>query len=133
MVHVFDAGPMMAILKGEPSNQVAAKTLIDNPGECFAHVFNLTEIYYLFFRSGGATAAETAVQTLLTDGIIPCEDADTAFWKSAAAFKGKHPLALPDAFCLALAVRLSGTVVTTDHAEFDSLVPLGYCPILFIR
>jgi predicted nucleic acid-binding protein len=133
MVHVFDAGPMMAILKGELGSQVAAKTLIDNPGECFAHVFNLTEIYYLFFRSGGAMAAEAAVQTLLTAGIIPREDADTAFWKDAATFKGKHPLALPDAFCLALAVRLSGTVVTTDHAEFDSLVPLGYCPILFIR
>ena len=133
MVHVFDAGPMMALLKGEPGGQAAAKTLVDNPGECFAHVFNLTEIYYLFFRLGGATAAEAAVQVLLTAGIIPREDADTAFWKDAAASKGKHPLALPDAFCLALAVRLSGTVVTTDHAEFDPLVPLGYCPILFIR
>jgi predicted nucleic acid-binding protein len=133
MVHVFDAGPMMAILKGELGSQVAAKTLIDNPGECFAHVFNLTEIYYLFFRSGGAMAAEAAVQTLLTAGIIPREDADTAFWKDAATFKGKHPLALPDTFCLALAVRLSGTVVTTDHAEFDALVPLSYCPILFVR
>ena len=133
MVHVFDAGPMMALLKGELGNQAVVKTLTDNPGECYAHVFNLTEVYYLFLRSGGAAAAEAAVQILLTTGIIPREDADTAFWKSAATFKGTHPLALPDAFCLALAVRLSGTVVTTDHAEFDALVPLRYCPILFIR
>ncbi len=133
MVHVFDAGPMMALLKGEPGNQVVAKTLIDNPNECFAHIFNLTEVYYLFFRLGGTTAAEAAIQSLLIAGITPCEDAYAAFWKEAAVFKGKHPLALPDAFCLALAVRLSGTVVTTDHAEFDSLVPLGYCPIIFIR
>ena len=133
MVHVLDAGPMMALLKSEPGGQAVVKILIDNPGECFAHVFNLTEVYYLFFRSGGATAAETAVHTLLTAGVISREDADTAFWKDAAVFKGKHPLALPDAFCLALAVRLSGTVVTTDHAEFDPLVPLGYCPLLFIR
>ena len=124
---------MMALLKGEAGDQVVMQTLIANPGECFAHVFNLTEVYYLFFRQGGTSAAETAIQTLLNTGIIPREDADTAFWKEAATFKGHHALALPDAFCLALTRRLSGTVVTTDHAEFDPLVPRGYCPILFIR
>ena len=124
---------MMALLKGEAGDQVVTQTLIANPSECFAHVFNLTEVYDLFFRQGGVSAAETAIQTLLNAGIIPREDADTAFWKDAAALKGRHALALPDAFCLALARRLSGTVVTTDHAEFDALVPLNYCPVLFIR
>lgn len=124
---------MMALLKRESGYQAIAQALVDNPGECFAHVFNLAEVYHLFFRLGGANAAEAAIQTLLGAGIIPREDADTDFWKEAASFKGRHPLALPDAFCLALARRLSGTVVTTDHAEFDALVPLGYCPILFIR
>lgn len=103
MIHVLDAGPMMAFLKGEPGDHVVTQALIDNPGECFAHVFNLTEVYYLFFRQGGTSAAETAIQTLLNTGIIPREDADTAFWKDAATFKGSHALALPDAFCLALA------------------------------
>jgi len=133
LIHIMDAGPMMALLKGETGDQIVAQTLVTNPGECFAHVFNLTEVYYLFFRQGGTGTAETAIQALLNAGIIPREDADTAFWKDAAAFKGRHALALPDAFCLALARRLSGTVVTTDHAEFDPLVPLGYCPIIFIR
>lgn len=133
MIHVIDAGPMMALLKGEAGDQVVAQTLINNPGECFAHVFNLAEVYYLFFRQGGAGVAETALQTLLNIGIVPREDSDTAFWKEAATFKGRHAMALPDAFCLALGRRLSGTVVTTDHNEFDPLVSLGYCPILFIR
>jgi len=56
-----------------------------------------------------------------------------AVWKEAATYKGHHAVALPDAFCLALARRLGGTLVTTDHAEFDPLVPLAYCPIRFIR
>ena len=124
---------MMAWLKGEPGDHIVTQVLIDNPGDCFAHVFNLTEVYYLFFRQGGASTAETAIQTLLNAGIIPREDADTAFWKDAATFKGTHALSLPDAFCLALGRRLFGTVVTTDHAEFDALVPFGYCSILFIR
>lgn len=133
MIHILDAGPMMAWLKGEPGASVVAQTLADNPGECFAHVFNLTEVYYLFFRQGGSSLAEAVITTLLNAGVIPREDADTDFWKDAATFKGSHALALPDAFCLALARRLSGTAVTTDHAEMDPLVPFGYCPILFIR
>ncbi len=133
MIHVMDAGPMVAYLKAEPGAPMVAQTLTDNPGECYAHIFNLAEVYYLFFRRGGISTAEAAIQTLLNAGVMPREDADPVFWKAAAAFKGRHPLALPDGFCLALAQKLSGTVVTTDHAEFDPLVPLGYCPILFIR
>ena len=132
MIHIMDAGPMVAYLKAEPGAVVAAQILTDNPGECYAHIFNLAEVYYLFFRRGGLSTAEAAIQTLLKAGIEPREDTDPVFWK-AATFKGRHPLALPDGFCLALAQKLSGTVVTTDHAEFDLLVPLGYCPILFIR
>src|SRR5437868_5239191 len=67
--------PMMALLKGEAGDAVVAQFLIDHPGECYAHVFNLTEVYYLFYRQGGASAADTAVQTLLKAGIIPREDA----------------------------------------------------------
>lgn len=133
MICILDAGPMIAFLSGELGSAIVRQALIDNPGDCFAHVFNLTEVYYVFFRRGGKAAAETALQTLLDAGIVACEDADTVFWKDAATFKGLHPLSLPDGFCLALARRLHGTVLTTDHAEFDPLVPYDYCPILFIR
>lgn len=77
--------------------------------------------------------AEDAVQSLSDVGVIVRDDHDAAFWKEAATFKGSHAMALPDAFCLALARRLLGTLVTTDHSEFDPLVSQGYCPILFIR
>lgn len=124
---------MMAWLKGEPGKSVVEQLLIDNRGECYAHAFNLTEVYYLMLRQRGMVGAEAAIQSLLNNGVMPREDLDTAFWKEAATFKGSHAMALPDAFCLALARRLGGTAVTTDHAEFDPLVPLGYAPILFIR
>ena len=124
---------MMALLYGEPGDQAVEDILHDNPGDCYAHVFNLSEIYYVVFWRHGPDAAEAAIQSLRDGGVIPREDADEAFWKDAAIIKGKHALSLPDAYCLALARRLSGTAVTTDHKEFDPLVPLAYCPILFIR
>ena len=133
MNYVLDAGPMIAFLDDEPGAEVVERVLTEPGTMCYAHIFNLTEIYYIYFRRGGAVMAEDSLQSLIDAGIVVRDDHDTAFWKEAATFKGTHAIALPDTFCLALARRLSSTVVTTDHNEFDPLVPLNYCPILFIR
>jgi PIN domain nuclease of toxin-antitoxin system len=131
--YALDAGPMIAFLDDEPGAEVVEDLLTEPGSTCSAHFFNLTEIYYIYFRRGGVAMAEDAIQALSDVGIVLRDDNDTAYWKEAAFFKGNHAIALPDGFCLALARRLGGTVVTTDHAEFDALVPLGYCPIVFIR
>jgi PIN domain nuclease of toxin-antitoxin system len=131
--YVLDAGPLIAFLDNEPGADVVEHVLTEPGSICYAHIFNLSEIYYIYFRRGGAIMAEDALQSVRDAGIVVRDDHDTAFWKEAATFKGTHAIALPDTFCLALARRLNGTVVTTDHTEFDPLVPLGYCPILFIR
>ena len=124
---------MIALLTGEPGGAVVKQLLLQNPGACYAHALNLAEIYYIFLRRGGENAAEEAIEDLMHVGIIPRDDFDTVFWKEAATFKGRHAMALPDAFCLALARRIGGTAVTTDHQEFDPVVPLGIVPIVFIR
>jgi PIN domain nuclease of toxin-antitoxin system len=133
VIYVLDAGPMIAFLDDEPGAVVVEDLLTEPGSSCCAHIFNLTEVYYIYFRRGGVIMAEDALQTLLDAGIAARSDNDTAYWKEAAVFKGNHAIALPDAFCLALSLRMAGTLVTTDHAEFDPLVPLGYCPIRFIR
>lgn len=133
MNYVLDAGPMIAFLDDEPGAAVVEQVLTEPGSTCYAHIFNLTEVYYIYFRRGGAVMAEDALQSLIDAGIVVRDDHDAAFWKEAATFKGTHAIALPDTFCLALARRLSGTVLTTDHNEFDPLVLLNYCPILFIR
>jgi ribonuclease VapC len=131
--YALDAGPFIAFLDDEPGADVVEGVLTEPGSNCYAHIFNLAEVYYIYFRRGGVAMAEAALQAVVDVGIIVCDDNDTAYWKEAATFKGRHAIALPDAFCLALARRLGGTVVTTDHNEFDPLVPLSYCPILFVR
>jgi len=130
---MLDAGPMIALLNAEQGAAVVRQILIENPGECFAHALNLDELYYIFLRRGGESAAENALDDLIRAGITIRDDFDIAFWKDAAAFKGRYSIALPDGFCLALAKRLGGSAVTTDHAEFDPLVPLNIVPIVFVR
>jgi PIN domain nuclease of toxin-antitoxin system len=124
---------MMAFLNNEPGVNVVEDVLTEPGSTCYAHVYNLCEVYCLYYRRGGVAIAESAIQDLLALGIVPRDDVDTPFWKEAGALKGRHALSLPDAFCLALGQRLGAEVLTTDHAEFDPLVPLGYCTIRFIR
>jgi PIN domain nuclease of toxin-antitoxin system len=131
--YILDAGPMIVFLDDDVGAEVVERILTEPGSTCYAHIFNLIEVYYIYFRRGGEAMAEDALQSLLDTGIVVRDDHDTDFWKRAATLKGTHAIALPDTFCLTLARRLEGTVVTTDHAEFEPLVPLGYCPILFVR
>lgn len=133
MNYSLDSGGMIAFLDGESGADVVEDVLTEPGSTCYAHIFNLAEIYYIYFRRGGQALAESTIQDLLSLGIRLRDDNDEIFWKEAASFKGRHPMSLPDAFCLTLGRRIGGTVVTTDHGEFDALVPLGYCPILFVR
>jgi predicted DNA-binding protein (UPF0278 family) len=55
------------------------------------------------------------------------------FLQRVGDHKARGRISLPDCFCIALAQELSAEVVTSDHGEFDPLVPLGIVPIKFIR
>jgi hypothetical protein len=55
------------------------------------------------------------------------------FWQSVGRLKARGRISIPDCFCIVLAQELGGEVVTSDHHEFDPLVPLGLVSIRFIR
>ena len=120
---------MIALLDGEPGAEIVEDVLTEPGSTCFAHIFSLAEIYYLYFRRGGQPLAESALQDLLSLGIVLRNDHDEAFWKEAVSFDGRHAMSLPDTFCLMLGRRLGGTSVTTDHGEFEPLLAYSYCPI----
>ena len=133
MNYALDAGAMIAFLENEPGVEVVVEALTEPGSHCYAHLINLAEIYYLYFREGGVSLAEEALQTLEEAGVVLREDHDSPFWKEAALYKGQHAMALPDAFCLALARRVGGVLLTTDRKELGPLAPLGYAPIRFLR
>ena len=95
MIYILDAGPMIALLANEPGADVTEGVLTEPGSACYAHVFNLAEIYYIYHRRGGVTAAESALQDLLDAGLIARNDADTAFWKNAAILKASHAIGPP--------------------------------------
>lgn len=134
MASAFDSSAMIAYLAKEPGWKLVAERLCETDTVCYVHVINLCEVFYDYHRSTGEEAAQTAVQTLLKAGIVPRADMDDAFWQDVGRLKSVHRrVSLADCFCIALARRVGGELLTADHHEFDRIVPFRLCPVRFIR
>jgi uncharacterized protein with PIN domain len=134
ITYIMDACAIIAFLTGEPGAIVAARLLADPYSRCLIHAVNLCEVYYDAIRKTDVPTARQDMATLLAGGLTLRSDLDTAFWQRVGELKvSPGRLSLADCFALALAQGTGGTLVTSDHHEFDPVVPLNLCPILFIR
>ena len=124
---------MVAYAAGEPGGDVVDNLLRDPDAICYAHAVNLCEVYYGVLRATDEQTARQLITDLYADGVIERRDLSRRFWSRVGRLKARGGISLADCFCVALAQQLSGRVATADHGEFDPLVPLGICSILFIR
>ena len=113
---------------------VVAEALRDPRIDTHAHVLNLCEVFYDLHRRGGEPAATEAMADLEGLGVEVHEESPSTLWQSAARIKAIHRrVSLADCFAIALAQSLGGTVLTTDHHEFDAIAAAGVCVVEFIR
>lgn len=139
-LYAMDGCALLAYLRGEPGDLVVAGLLAGVNNLCRVHAINMCEVYYDTLRTAAALDAATSeaqargdVAKVLAAGVELREDMDVDFWEMVGRLKvNPGKISLADCFALALAIRTGGTLVTSDH-EFDRVVPLGLCPILFIR
>ena len=134
MIYIIDACAIIAFLRREAGSIVVAQLLADPANLCLIHAVNLCEVYYDAVRRTDVATARQDIAALLTGGLVLRTDLDTAFWQSVGELKvNPGKISLADCFALALAQQEQGTLVTSDHHEFDPIVPLNLCSILFIR
>ena len=133
MIYIFDACAMIALLRKETGEAVVAACLADNQSVCFAHALNLCEVYYDFYKAGGASVAELSISELKTLGVTERNDMDETFWKEVGRLKANHRASLADLCAVALTNKLAATLLTSDHHELDALHAAQICPIQFIR
>jgi PIN domain nuclease of toxin-antitoxin system len=134
MNYILDGSALVAYLRDEAGAEIVERLLLDTQNPCFAHAINLCEVFYDYHRTSGEADAQSAVARLLTASVLLRDDMDTALWQQAGRHKADYRrISIADCFCIALAQRLNGEVVTCDHHEFDAIVPLNLCPIQFIR
>ena len=133
MNHALDACAMIAYLRGETGGAVIDGFLNAPTDLCYAHTVNLLEVYYDFIRRHDEPTARQALQDLATAGVIERRTLNKPFVRRVGQLKARGRISLADCFCVVLAQKVSGQVVTSDHHEFGPLVPLGIVPIMFIR
>ena len=85
----------------------------------FLSAINWGEFYYIVKRRVGKDKAEEALALLeqLPITVIP---ADNESVKEAAEIKSDFPVSFADAFCIALAQRFNGQILTNDP-EYESV------------
>jgi PIN domain nuclease of toxin-antitoxin system len=134
MTIVLDASAMVAFLRDEVGADLVESALNDRTNICLAHAINLCEVFYDAVRERGEPAAMGLLQDLYTAGVQPRTDFDQAFWQEAGRYQAaQRRVSLADCFGVVLTRRVKGELLTADHHEFDRIVPLGLCPIRFIR
>lgn len=132
-IYIMDACSLSAYLRGEQGDDVVENILLENESQSLVHAVNLCEVYYDTLRSADLATAQQAIQKVYAVGVQLRTNLDPAFWQLVGELKvNPGKMSLADCFALALAITTGGTLVTSDH-EFDPVVPLGLCPILFIR
>jgi PIN domain nuclease of toxin-antitoxin system len=134
VIYILDASAMIAYLRGEPGAETVSANLTDPTNECLVHAVNLCEVYYDFYRANGEEVARAATADLLLAGVQLRDDLSMDFWQAAGALKATlRRISLADCFAITLAQRTTGSVMTSDHHEFDPVASQSLCPILFIR
>ena len=125
---------MIALLRREQGEEIIWSYVGDKNIPCQAHSINLCEVYYDFWRVGGEDTATGAITDLKSLGIIERNDFDQVFWQEAGRHKALiKRVSLADCFAIALANRVGGVLLTSDHKEFDPIVARGICQITFFR
>lgn len=131
---IMDACALIAYIKNEAGAATVEALLVDSNNQCVVHAVNLCEVYYGVLRAEDEHTAQAVFSQLNDIGIVQYHDMDTEFWQIAGRIKAEwHRISLADCFAVALALRLDGSVVTSDHHEFDALTAAGVVKTVFIR
>ncbi|MCX6379349.1 MAG: type II toxin-antitoxin system VapC family toxin [Armatimonadetes bacterium] len=132
-IYVLDASAMVAYLAGERGAEVVEALLNDTNSLCYAHSLNLCEVFYDALRATNEPHAEQTIKDLYDAGVMERHDMSRDFWHSVGRLKARGRISLADCFGIALAQKLGGEIVTSDHHEFDPIVGLSIVSVRFIR
>jgi len=117
--YVLDSFALLAYFQGEAGYQ-RVKAILDSAerkqAEVYLSIINYGEVIYITEREKGLTAAQTLIAAIdqLPVNVV---EADRRLTFSAAHWKANYAVAYGDAFALALAEQMEGTILTGD-SEF---------------
>lgn len=120
---VFDTEPLVAYLDDEPGSDTV-ETWLDRvaSGEVDGYISPVTKTEVLYVGSGVGFRWEdltASLDRLEAIGVAVYESRDC--WETAAEIKRRHPMALGDAYALATAESVDGTLLVGADDDFDGV------------
>lgn len=119
---VFDAEPLVAYSLDEPgSDRVEAYLdgVYDGDAAGYVNVVTLTEVHYVLARVTDVAAVDGFVDHLDAIGVTVVEAGPC--WRATARYKRKANPSLGDAFALATAEHVDGTLLAGGDDDFDAV------------
>ena len=133
---VLDTSALLAFLYGEQGGDRVENLLLrasDGRVTVRLHRMHLCEVYYLFYRNRGETAAESAVRDVERLPIRLEDRVSPSLMREAGKIKAAYRVSLADAFAVGVARLRKASLVSCDHAEFEPLEAAGQVQILWAR
>ncbi len=121
-VYIFDACALIAFMNDEDGSEIVELRLekaMREECKIFMNKINLFEIYYGLYREEGLEKAEEAHKRILLLPITIIDAFDDNVFQIAGRIKATYKLSLADSIVIGEAAAKGGTVVTSDHHEFD--------------
>jgi len=118
---VFDAEPLIAYFCDEPGSDTVERyvTAVEGTVDGFISAVQLAEIHYVVRAIDGEARADAVVDVIDQSGIRRVDTAET--WRLAADFKARFAPALGDAFALATAAHVDGTLLAGADDDYDGI------------
>lgn len=131
--YVLDACALIAALTDEPGVEVIEPLFLRPDAEIVMNRLNLLEVYYNVYRCAGAKAADEVLEEVGRSPIRVLSEITEAVFKEAGRLKASYRVSLADAVALAEASVYGGSLVTSDHHEFDPVQKAEDISFVWIR
>ena len=121
---VFDAEPLIAYFCDEPGSDTVERYVeaVEGVADGYVSAVTLAEIHYVVRGIDGPERADAVVDVIAESGIRRIDTDET--WRRAADLKFRHAPALGDAFALATAAHVGGTLLAGADDDYDAVIDI---------
>ena len=123
-IYILDACAFIAAVNEEPGAGTIRRLFAQaKKGEAtlMMHKLNLLEAYYGFLRPYGKEKTDKLLHAFMHEPVEIVSDISDKVFREAGRLKAAYKISLADSIALAQAVAAGGSLVTSDHHEFDSI------------
>jgi len=122
-IFVLDACALIALVKNEKGASIVAdvyKNANNGSMRLYMNRINLLEVYYGFYRDKGKEYALGIMKQVEASSVLISEF-DRDILLEAGRLKATYKFSLADSIVIAQTILLKGSILTSDHHEFDAI------------